>query len=336
MKLYFIGAAHEVTGSCHVVEAAGKKLLIDCGMEQGRDELENQPLPLAANEVDAVLLTHAHIDHTGMLPKLYANGFRGPVYATRATADLCGIMLRDSAHIQESDAQWRTRKALRAGKPAVAPAYTLEDAEGVLRRFVPCDYGSRVELFEGVCACFYDAGHLLGSASIHLTLQENGQERTVLFSGDIGNDNRPLLKDPITPPAAEYVVTESTYGDRSHPETRGDYAVRLAAMVQRALDAGGNVIIPSFAVGRTQEMLYLFRKIKDEGLVKGHNGFKVYVDSPLAVEATKIFSRNVVQCFDEEAMSLVRRGINPIEFDGLCLSVTADDSKPSITIPSPR
>ena len=327
MKLYFVGAAHEVTGSCHVVEAAGKRFLIDCGMEQGRDELENQELPLPANQVDAVLLTHAHIDHTGMLPKLYANGFRGPVYATEATADLCSIMLRDSAHIQESDAQWRTRKALRAGKPPVEPAYTLADAEGVLRLFVSCAYGRRLELFEGVSACFYDAGHLLGSASIHLILRENGETRTVLFSGDIGNDNRPLLKDPITPPAAEYVITESTYGDRSHPETRSDYAERLAAIVQRTLDAGGNVIIPSFAVGRTQEMLYLLRRIKDDGMVKGHDGFEVYVDSPLAVEATKIFSRNVMQCFDEEALALVHKGINPIEFDALRLSVTAEDSK---------
>lgn len=326
MKLTFLGATHEVTGSCYYLEAAGKKFLVDCGMEQGPNYYENQEIPVPLGEVDFVLLTHAHIDHSGNLPAIYAKGFRGPVYATEATCNLCDIMLRDSAHIQMFEAEWRNRKGRRQGKPLFIPAYTMEDALGILKNFVPCPYKGEVVPAPGIHVRFIDAGHLLGSASIEIRMEEDGKEETVVFSGDIGNTDQPLIKDPEYLHQADYVVMESTYGDRSHGE-RPDYAPMLAEVIQRTFDRGGNVVIPSFAVGRTQEMLYFIRQIKEEGLVSGHDGFTVYVDSPLANEATTIFREHIYDCYDEEAMDLVNRGINPISFPGLKTSVTSDDSR---------
>lgn len=324
MRLIFIGADHEVTGSCHVLEVCGRYILVDCGMEQGTDEFETAELPMNIADIDYVLLTHAHIDHSGMLPLLYARGFRGDVIATPATVDLCDIMLKDSAHIQMTEAEWKNRKGQRAGKEPVAPIYDMNDAEGVLEHFVSCDYDKVMDLCEGVKVKFSDAGHLLGSASIEVWINEDGEERKIVFSGDIGNLNRPIIKDPSYINDADYVVMESTYGDRYH-NADVDYVSELAGICQRTFDRGGNVVIPAFAVGRTQEMLYYFRKIKEEGLVKGHS-FEVYVDSPLAVEATQIFNENIAECFDEEAMELVRNGINPLRFPGLTLSVTSNDS----------
>lgn len=324
MRLIFIGADHEVTGSCHVLEVCGRYILVDCGMEQGTDEFETAELPMNIADIDYVLLTHAHIDHSGMLPLLYARGFRGDIIATPATVDLCDIMLKDSAHIQMTEAEWKNRKGQRAGKEPVVPIYDMNDAEGVLEHFVSCDYDKVMDLCEGVKVKFSDAGHLLGSASIEVWINEDGEERKIVFSGDIGNLNRPIIKDPSYINDADYVVMESTYGDRYH-NADVDYVSELAGICQRTFDRGGNVVIPAFAVGRTQEMLYYFRKIKEEGLVKGHS-FEVYVDSPLAVEATQIFNENMAECFDEEAMELVRNGINPLRFPGLTLSVTSNDS----------
>lgn len=324
MRLIFIGANHEVTGSCHVLEVCGRYILVDCGMEQGTDDFETAELPMNIADIDYVLLTHAHIDHSGMLPLLYARGFRGDVIATPATVDLCDIMLKDSAHIQMTEAEWKNRKGQRAGKEPVVPIYDMNDAEGVLEHFVSCDYDKVMDLCEGVKVKFSDAGHLLGSASIEVWINEDGEERKIVFSGDIGNLNRPIIKDPSYINDADYVVMESTYGDRYH-NADVDYVSELAGICQRTFDRGGNVVIPAFAVGRTQEMLYYFRKIKEEGLVKGHS-FEVYVDSPLAVEATQIFNENIAECFDEEAMELVRNGINPLRFPGLTLSVTSNDS----------
>lgn len=324
MRLIFIGADHEVTGSCHVLEVCGRHILVDCGMEQGTDDFETAELPMNIADIDYVLLTHAHIDHSGMLPLLYARGFRGDVIATPATVDLCDIMLKDSAHIQMTEAEWKNRKGQRAGKEPVVPIYDMNDAEGVLEHFVSCDYDKVMDLCEGVKVKFSDAGHLLGSASIEVWINEDGEERKIVFSGDIGNLNRPIIKDPSYINDADYVVMESTYGDRYH-NADVDYVSELAGICQRTFDRGGNVVIPAFAVGRTQEMLYYFRKIKEEGLVKGHS-FEVYVDSPLAVEATQIFNENIAECFDEEAMELVRNGINPLRFPGLTLSVTSNDS----------
>lgn len=326
MKLTFIGAAHEVTGSCHCLQICGKNILIDCGMEQGEDAYENAELPISEAQVDYVLLTHAHIDHSGLLPMLYRNGFRGQIYATEASTDLCDIMLRDSAHIQQFEAEWHNRKARRAGAEEIEPIYTMEDAEHVIEHFVPCAYNEVVELCENVRIRFSDVGHLLGSASIEIWFEENGIKRKIVFSGDIGNINQPIIKDPQYIKEADIVVMESTYGDRSHGP-RIDYVERLTGILQSTFDAGGNVVIPSFAVGRTQEMLYFLRKIKEDNLIKGHENFEVYVDSPLAVEATNIFNKNTNSCFDEEAMELVRKGINPISFPGLKLSLTSDESK---------
>ena len=325
MKLHFLGAAREVTGSCTMVEAAGHRFLVDCGMEQGRDAYENTPLPCAPAEIEAILLTHAHIDHSGQIPHMYKNGFRGPIYATDATMDLCEIMLEDSAHIQEQEAEWKNRKAQRSGRAPVEPEYTTRDAEEAMRLFVPQQYDRPVRVFDGVEAEFTDVGHLLGSASITLRITENGQTQTIVFSGDIGNQNQPLLRDPEYLTRADYVVMESTYGDRDHPP-RPDYLGELTDVLQRTFDRGGNVVIPSFAVGRTQELLYFIRQIKAEGRVHGHDGFPVYVDSPLANRSTTVFRENYSQCCDEETLALIRAGQNPLSFPGLCISQTKEDS----------
>ena len=334
MKIQFIGATHEVTGSCTLLEVAGKRYLVDCGMEQGTDVFENVAIPVPASTVEAVFLTHAHIDHSGMLPKLYKDGFRGRIYSTRETANLCNIMLRDSAHIQESEAQWRSRKAERAGGEKVEPVYNLQDAEGAIRLFRPVGYGEVLSVGEGVTVRFTDVGHLLGSACIELWLTEGDVTRKIVFSGDVGNINQPIINDPKHVEETDYLVIESTYGNRLHEKydnTLDDKSAaavaELAGYIQMALDGGGNLVIPSFAVGRTQEMLYAIREIKQKGMVTGHDGFPVYVDSPLAVEATGIFLQCDVSCLDEKTMELVRQGINPIWSEGVTLAVTAEESK---------
>lgn len=335
MKLTFLGAAHEVTGSCTLVEAAGHRFLVDCGMEQGRDTYENEDLPCAPGEIEAVLLTHAHIDHSGRLPYLYKNGYRGPIYATDATTDLCDIMLEDSAHIQEQEAEWKNRKAQRSGREPVEPDYTVQDALAVMEQFRPQPYGKPVAVLPGVQATFTDVGHLLGSSSITLCITEEGRTETIVFSGDIGNSNQPMLRDPQYLTEADYVVMESTYGNRSHGP-KPDYVGELAAVLQRTFDRGGNVVIPSFAVGRTQEMLYFIRQIKAENRVRGHGNFEVYVDSPLASKSTTIFRENYSECFDQEALDLVRSGQNPLSFPGLRISETKEDSVAINADPSPK
>ncbi len=326
MKLTFLGAVHEVTGSCTLLEANGKHILIDCGMEQGADIYENCELPVAPGDIDAIFLTHAHIDHSGKLPAMVAQGFKGPIYATEATRRLCGIMLRDSAHIQEFEAQWRNRKAQRSGQPPYVPLYTMADAEQTLAQFMGYPYNEMIEVFPGINLRFYDAGHLLGSSSVYIEVTEGEEKRSILFSGDLGNKNRPLIRDPQTPPQADYVVVESTYGDRLHGP-RPDYVGQLTAILRDTFQRGGNVVIPSFAIGRTQELLYLIRNIKEQGLLGQHGDFTVYVDSPLAVEATRIYSAGLTDYYDQETLDLLARGIDPICFPGLQLSVTADQSK---------
>ena len=326
LKLTFIGAAHEVTGSCTLLQACGKNILIDCGMEQGGDTYENCELPVQPHEIDAICLTHAHIDHSGMIPAMVAKGYEGPIYCTEATYRLCNIMLQDSAYIQEHEAEWKNRKAERAGFEQYVPIYTVADALESLKLFTGLGYNMPIEIFNGVSISFTDAGHLLGSSSIHITISEAGETRTILFSGDLGNIDRPLIRDPQKPPRADYVVIESTYGDRVHGE-RPDYIAQLTKIMQETFSKGGNLVIPSFAIGRTQELLYLFRSIKEQGLIKGFENFPVYVDSPLSVEATRIYQDNLTEYYDDETLSLVKKGINPIAFQGLRLSVTTEESK---------
>lgn len=326
MKLIFLGATHEVTGSCMLLEACGKQILIDCGMEQGPDTYENCDIPVLPGDIDAICLTHAHMDHSGKVPALVAKGYTGPIYATEATHKLCSIMLRDSAHIQEFEAEWRNRKAKRSGEPPYVPLYTMADAEQTLKQFDSYPYGQEINIFDGITVRFADAGHLLGSASIYITVTEDGETRTLLFSGDLGNIDRPLIRDPQPAEYADYVTVESTYGDRLHGE-RPDYLAQLTAVLQETFDRGGNVVIPSFAIGRTQELLYLLRTIKEEGRIHGHDGFPVYVDSPLAVEATRIYSCGMTDYYDTETLALLEKGIDPIVFPDLRLSVTSDESK---------
>ena len=327
MKLTFIGAAHEVTGSCHLLEANGKNILIDCGMEQGPDLYENQELPVAAGDIDYILLTHAHIDHSGLIPLLCKHGFKGEIVTTFATADLCNIMLRDSAHIQEFEAEWRNRKAKRAGEPLYEPLYTTQDAIDAIGLLAPCDYGQQITLCQGIQVRFTDIGHLIGSASIEVWVSEEGVEKKIVFSGDVGNVDQPILRDPSITKEADYVVIESTYGNRIHSEERPDYLGEFTKILRETFEKGVNVVIPSFAVGRTQEILYFIREIKEKNLLSEFPNFEVYVDSPLAIEATNVFTKNGKSCFDAEAMALVEKGVNPLVFPGLKLSVTSDDSK---------
>lgn len=326
MKMTFIGATHEVTGSCTYIEACGKRFLVDFGMEQGTDEFENIKIPCAPGQIDFVLLTHAHIDHSGLLPLLYAGGFQGEIHATNATTSLCEIMLRDSAHIQEFEAEWRNRKAERKGEEPYVPLYTSKEALETVKLFVPHDYDSLFTVCEGIQVLFRDAGHLLGSSSIELWLTEDNVTKKLIFSGDIGNYNQPLIRDPMPPSEGTYVVMESTYGNRLHEKPKG-YIKDFSRIIRETFSKGGSVIIPSFAVGRTQELLFYLKKIKDQNLLEEFGDFPIYMDSPLAIEATEVFIKNEESCFDEEALSYIRKGINPIGVSGLILATTADESR---------
>ncbi len=335
MKLHFFGADQCVTGSCHCLEVNGKRILIDCGLQQGRDEVDNSSLPFHAGNIDYVLVTHAHIDHTGRIPMLVKQGFRGRILTTRLTAQLMDIMLQDSAHIQESDAEYKNRKNLRAGRPVVEPLYTVEDALQVKEFITTCEYGETVDLCEGVQVECIDAGHLLGSASMKLTVTENGETRTIVFSGDIGNVDQPIIRDPQFFHQADFVVMESTYGNRNHTEV-WSYTDELAQIIDETLGNGGNVVIPSFAVGRTQELLYFIRQIKDENLVKSVPNFNVYVDSPLSKAATTIFCGDLRGYLDEAALELVQDGTHMFNFTNLRMTETVDESKNLNLDPSPK
>lgn len=342
MQLVFYGADKVVTGSCHCLEACGKKILVDCGLYEGEgagDE-ENRKLPFCPSQIDYVLVTHAHIDHSGRLPLLVKNGFEGKIYATGATCDLLSIMLRDSAHIQMMDADAANRKGRRAGKEIREPLYTIEDAEAVSGHLVPCQYGETVQLCEGIKFRMVDAGHLLGSASIEIWITENGETKKIVFSGDIGNLNQPIIRDPQYISEADYVVMESTYGNREH-DPIANYIPQLAKVFNDTFAAGGNVVIPSFAVGRTQELLYYIREMKAKHIVKSVPDFPVYVDSPLASEATKVYSGNLAGYADDDTVRVMKDGFNPLLFTNLhtCESVEEsralnDDISPKVIISS--
>ena len=327
MKITFLGAAHEVTGSCTLLECGGHEGLVDCGMEQGKDIFVNQPLPVAPGELDFVLLTHAHVDHSGKLPLLYKEGYTGLIYATPETCDLCRIMLMDCAEIHESEAEFQNRRNKRSGGTQVEPLFTVADAQEAIAHLRPVPYGEETQVTENITVRFSDVAHLLGSSCIEIWLREEEQERKIVFSGDLGNYNQPIIRNaPEKVAQADYVVVESTYGDRLHD--RSTLPVdKLADYIQRTLDRGGNVVIPSFAVGRTQEMLYFIREIKEKNMVTGHDGFPVYVDSPMANEATAIYLQCNRDCLDDETIALLDQGINPIWFEGLNISASTEDSK---------
>ncbi len=335
MKLTFIGAAHDVTGSCTLLTVGGHHMLIDCGMRQGICDYENIDLPVPASQIECVLLTHAHIDHSGNLPLLYKNGFTGGIYATEATCNLCEIMLRDCANIQMSEAEYKNRKAQRAGNVLIEPVYNMDDAEGTIRLLRRCEYDRHIRVNENVTIRFTDIGHLLGSACIEVWMTEGGTEKKIVFSGDVGNTDQPIICDPMPVEDTDYLMIESTYGSRYHGE-KIEHVNSLAGFIQKTLDRGGNVIIPSFAVGRTQEILYFIREIKNQDLVKGHGNFPVYVDSPLANEATSIFMQCDTTYLDEDFKDLMRQGINPLLFPGLHLNVTIEESKELNFDPAPK
>ena len=336
MKLTFFGAAKAVTGSCHCVECNGYKVLIDCGLQQGRDEIDNTQLDFMPGYIQDVIVTHAHIDHSGRIPLLIKQGFGGNIYCTRLTAQLLDIMLRDSAHIQESDAKWENQKGQRAGRPPVEPLYTLADVERTLRHLVVCEYGQKIMVNDDIKLRFTDAGHLLGSASAELWLTENGETKKIVFSGDIGNREQPIIRDPQFITEADYVVTESTYGDRLHDmDIDPDYTGDLAQLIDETLSKGGNVVIPSFAVGRTQELLYFMREMKEQRLVKSVPDFQVYVDSPLAGAATRIFSGDLHGYLDEEAIEALKGGAL-FQFPGLNITESTQESMALNSDPNPK
>lgn len=336
MNITFLGATKMVTGSNFLVEGAGKRFLVDCGMYQGKatDEMENEaPFLYNPADIDFMLLTHAHIDHSGRIPKLYNEGFRGPVYATKATCDLCSIMLPDSGHIQEQENEWKNNKRKRKGLKQQPPLYTAEEATKCLEIFKPIKYDEIIDIDEHIHVRFNDAGHMLGSAIIEIWADEDGKTTKTVFSGDLGNNDIPLLSEPTMIEDADYLVMESTYGDRLHVGTH-DKAKVFLDIVSETLDNGGTVVIPSFAVGRTQEILYELNIIKeerskDEAFQKEYETLMrapVYVDSPLAISATEVFKNNE-DLFDDETKAIMERGDNPLEFPGLKFTRTADESK---------
>ncbi|MEX1306963.1 MAG: MBL fold metallo-hydrolase [Eubacteriales bacterium] len=329
MKINFFGAARFVTGSSYMVETKKARFLVDCGMRQGADEKRFDvpgSFPFNAGDIDFVVLTHAHIDHSGYLPLLVKRGFSGKIYATSASAELCSIMLPDSGHIQEMDVEWKNRKRMRAGKPIIPPLYTVEDANKTLKCFSGMEYGEVKEVAEGISICFQDAGHLLGSGSAEIWVTEDNKTEKVVFSGDIGNRDKPIIKDPTYMQAADYVVMESTYGNRLHENLKPSEE-QLRDVLKAAVKRGGNIVIPAFAVGRTQETLYDIALLLKDKSVPGLENMPVYIDSPLGIKATDIFDRCFKNYYDAEAMALKNKGIEFLNFDTLNVAKTADESK---------
>ena len=335
MKITFLGATKTVTGSNFLVEGAGKKFLVDCGMFQGKatEELENEaPFAFDVHQIDFMLLTHAHIDHSGRIPKLYNDGYRNPIYATKATCDLCSIMLPDSGHIQEMEIEWKNKKRIRKGLDPISPMYTARDAIDSLEIFKPVKYDEIIDIDNNIHVRFSDAGHMLGSALIEIWIDEDGKTTKTVFTGDLGNNDIPLLAPPTMIDDADFLVMESTYGNRLHVR-QDDKAQMFLDIVSETLDNGGRVVIPSFAVGRTQEILYELNMIKegkhDEKFMKEYETLMhvpVYVDSPLAISATEVFKKNT-DLFDDDTKAIIKSGDNPLEFPGLKFTQTADESK---------
>lgn len=332
MNITFLGAAKTVTGSCYLIETRDTKFLVDCGMFQGRANeviLNAEPFSVNPAELDFMLLTHAHIDHSGRIPKLYMDGFKGTIYATKPTVQLCGIMLPDSGHIQETETEWINRKRQRAGKAPVKPLYTVKEATDCLGLFKGVAYGEAFSATEDIRIRFNDAGHILGSAIVEIWVRENGKDTKIVFSGDLGNKGIPILRDPVVISDADYLVIESTYGNRLHKlKKETDKLERFISIITETIEKGGNVIIPSFAVGRTQEIIYDLNKYMDVfgDAVKKIFNIPVYVDSPLATSATQIFRENL-DCFDEEAKEYIANGDNPLDFPTLKFTQSPEESR---------
>lgn len=339
MKIRFLGAASTVTGSCHLIVTEKRKFLLDCGMFQGSDELEtlnSRDFDFDPSEIDFVILSHAHIDHSGRLPLLVKRGFRGRIYCTDATAGLLDIMLKDSALIQERETEWQNRKNQRAGKPAVEPLYNIKDAEEAMKHVTPVLYDQLVDVNEEVKVVFNDAGHILGSAITELFITENDDVYKIVYSGDLGVKDRPILRDPTIIKKADFVIMESTYGNRLHEKNQLSIQ-KLVDIVVRTIKRGGNVVIPSFAVGRTQEMIYEFNRFYEE-----HTEYRdilkdvyVYVDSPMATSVTDVFKANV-QAFDDETKEYILRGEHPLDFKNLIFTRTTEESVALNTDPAPK
>lgn len=339
MKIRFLGATTTVTGSCHLITTNSHKFLLDCGLYQGNKETEKlnyEEFDFDPAEIEYLILSHAHIDHSGRIPLLVKRGFKGKIICTDATADLLVVMLKDSASIQERETEWKNRKNQRSGKPLVEPLYTVADAEESLKHVVPVMYDELVELNEWVKIVFNDAGHILGSAIVELFITENSDVSKIVYSGDIGMRGRPILSDPTYIKKADYVIMETTYGDRVH-EDNSDSIDRLINIVLKTIRRGGNVVIPSFAVGRTQELIYEFNRFYEE-----HSEYKdelknvkVYIDSPMAISATEVF-RNNIQVFNKKTRDYILRGDHPLDFPNLVFSRTADESIALNTNPDPK
>lgn len=336
MKLSFYGAAGSVTGSCIVVEHEQGKFMVDCGMFQGGKvlrELNEKEFPFSPSDIDFVILTHAHIDHSGMIPKLVKHGYKNPIYATKPTVDLCEIMLADSAHIQESDAEYDSRKNKRKGLPPVEPIYDMQDAEAAMKLFEKTEYGVTFSVADNIKLRYNDSGHMLGSSAVEVWVTEKGKTEKIVFSGDLGNKDKPLLKDPAIITEADYLVLESTYGGRNH--TYVDATEQFLDIVRSTLAVGGTLVIPAFAVGRTQEILYVLNHFKENDLLGAYNDVRVFVDSPLAVKATQVFKENYY-VLDSDTQELIQSGDDPLVFQNLNFSVSTDDSRALNTDEDPK
>ena len=330
MKITFLGAAKTVTGSCYYIETKNSKFLVDCGMFQGhsKENLQNEePFPFNPSELQFILLTHAHIDHNGRIPKIFIDGFKGQVIATKATTELSGIILPDSGHIQEFEDEWANRKRQRAGKPSTKPLYTYQNAMDCLSLFKSVNYGKEIKLNDEVRVKYNDAGHILGSSIIEIWINENGKETKIVFSGDLGNRDIPILRDPAAIDSADFLVLESTYGNKIHKDNSNKVELFID-IVNETIEKGGNVVIPSFAIGRTQEIIYDLntQKEKLDAKIKKLFNIPIIVDSPLAISATEVFRQNL-DCFDEEAREYIKNGNNPLDFPGLKFTRTPEESR---------
>ena len=326
MKLHFLGANRQVTGSCYCIEVAGSRVMIDCGLFQEREFADRNwhDCPVPASTIDAVLLTHIHIDHSGLLPKLVSRGFKGKIYATRPTKAMAEIMLLDSAGIQEEDARYKRKRHRREGRESieVKQLYNRGDVRKTLPLFKAVRYNKPVRVRDGIEVTFHDAGHILGSSILEVVVRERGEKKRIVFSGDIGQWGKPLIRDPSLLPHADVVVMESTYGDRDHQD-RGDVETQLESVLKRTLERGGNVVIPTFAVERAQELMYhISALVHDDRIPDVH----IFLDSPMAVDVTEVF-RRYRDCFDEETWERINSDEPPLRFPGLTLARSSNQSK---------